>query len=72
MGSIQWPEICVLLLLPLLIVAVPIFSAVWVYRDASSKGSPSATIWCIGTVLVWFPVFVLYLLIRANIYGDHK
>jgi len=71
MGSIQGPEICVLLL-PLLIVAVPIFSAVWVYRDASSKGSPSATIWCIGTVLVWFPVFILYLLIRANIYGDHK
>ncbi len=56
----------VVLMFAALAVSIPILSAIWVYRDAAARNNPNAAIWAVGTVLAWFAVIVVYLVVRPD------
>ncbi len=55
--------------LPLLIgLVVAALIAAWVYKDAKERGKTTgdAVVWAVGTFLVCFPIFLIYLFIRPK------
>ena len=54
------------LMIGLVAVAIPIIAAIWVYNDAKSRQNDSAAIWAVGTVLAWFAVLIVYLIVRPD------
>ncbi len=56
----------IMLMVGLVALAMPILSAIWVYRDAAARNNPNAAIWAVGTVLAWFAVIVVYLVVRPD------
>lgn len=46
--------------------AIPILTAVWVYRDAERRGNSSAAIWAVGSLVGWPLVLILYLIVRPG------
>ncbi len=56
------------LLLPVILVlaVLPIITAVWVYRDATSRNNKDAAIWAVGSALAWPLVVIIYLIIRPG------
>jgi len=58
-------ELIVILVL-LLILAIPIISAVWVFTDASRRENRNAGLWAVCTFFFWFPVFLIYVIVRRD------
>ena len=52
--------------LALLVLAAVIATAVWVYKDATSRGNKDAAIWTVGSLLVWPVVLIVYLIVRPS------
>ncbi len=50
----------------LLVLAIPIISAVWVFTDASKHENRHAGIWAVCTLFFWFPVFLIYVIVRPD------
>lgn len=60
-------------MLGLIMLAIVIITAVWVYEDAKKRKldkGESATAWALGTLLFWIIVFPYYLIKRSNTEKD--
>jgi len=68
---IGWQELAILSIIGLLLL-VPILAALWVYRDAMSRNNPNAVIWTVGTVLAWFAVLIVYLIVRPDFRSERQ
>ena len=58
------------LILPLLGLAILIPTAIWVYKDAASRGIKEAALWTFGSAIAWPIVLILYLTIRQGQSSD--
>jgi hypothetical protein len=66
-------EIGILALGPIVLLAflvILVVTAVWVYRDATTKGNKDAAIWTVGSLLVWPVVLIVYLIVRPKPVGS--
>lgn len=62
-------ELMVMVMFPILalvIMALVVFTAVWVYRDATSRGNKDAAIWTVGSLIAWPIVLIVYLIVRPG------
>lgn len=50
----------------LLVLAIPVASAVWVFTDASRRENRNAGLWTVGALFFWFPVFLIYVIVRRD------
>jgi len=50
--------------LELVVLAIPLIVAAWVYSDAKSRGSSSPVLWAIGVFLLLIVFLPLYLMMR--------
>lgn len=52
---------------------IVIWSTIWVYRDAKKyQQSGIATtpwLWSLLTLLIWFPIFFIYLIVKYSVYN---
>lgn len=67
--GVRGPEIGMVaaaILLPVVGLAILIATAVWVYKDATSRGIKEAAIWTVGSLIAWPIVFIVYLIVRPG------
>ena len=71
--SVPGPEVSISILMAfamfiagLAALAIPILTAVWVYRDAERRGNSSAAIWAVGSAVAWPVVLIVYLIVRPR------
>ena len=50
----------------LLVLAIPVASAVWVFTDASRRANRNAGLWTVGALFLWFPALLIYLIVRPD------